>query len=193
MSSLPSFRMTEQAYLARERAAEYKSEYFNGEAYAMSGGSPDHAGIAMSLGTALSNRLRGRKPCRVFSSDLKVHIPATGSYAYPDVTVICSKPLLHPTDNHTVTNPTVLFEVLSPTTQTFDKTGKFSHYRRIDSLQAFVVVAWDTPRVEVYSRADAGRWILTEARGLDGVIRVESLDCELPLSEIYEAVEFPHA
>lgn len=191
MNTVPQLRMSAQEYLARERLAEYKSEYFNGEVYAMSGGSLDHAGLAGAVIGLLHARLRGRKPCRVFTSDLKVHVPATDSFAYPDVSVVCGKPELHPQSDHTVLNPTVVCEILSPSTQAFDRTGKFAHYRRIASLQEYVLVAWDAPRIEVYRRAEAGRWVLTEARGLDAIARIESLECELPLAEIYASVEFP--
>ena len=180
-------------YLAIERAAEFKSEFVNGEMLAMSGGTAPHARVATNLTIALGVRLRGGS-CSVFNSDLRVNVSATGLYTYPDITVVCGElRLADDGHNDTLFNPTVLVEVLSPSTEAYDRGAKFAHYQRIDSLREYVLVAQDRPRVERYTRrqeADPNEWLLTVATGLDSKLTLPALGLELPLAEIYDGVDF---
>src|SRR5947209_4150471 len=140
----PISRMTEDEYLARERVASSKSELVNGQAVAMAGASPRHNAIVRNLLLALGSRLRG-KPCQPYPSDLRVHVPATGLYAYPDVTIVCAPIEHHPKDEATVMNPRVIIEVLSAGTEAFDRGAKFAHYRSIASLRTYVLVGGEEP------------------------------------------------
>jgi Uma2 family endonuclease len=144
--------MSYAEYLAFEREAETKHEYVNGQVYAMAGGSTEHARLAMRLGAQLLQALAGR-PCEVFGSDLRVRILATGRSTYPDVTVICGRIDRAPDDEHAATNPMLIAEVLSDGTEGYDRGDKWRDYRRIASLQVYVLVSQAEPQVEVYRRA----------------------------------------
>jgi len=161
MSALPVETMTYAAYLALERGSEIKHEFVDGHVYAMSGGTPEHARLAIDLAYLLKRGLEGR-PCRVFSSDLRVRIEATRRATYPDLTVVCGPVDTSPDDPDAVTNPTVLVEVISETSERTDRIEKWAHYRRIPSLAAYVLVSQDEPRIESYRR-DGTRWIFEEA------------------------------
>jgi Uma2 family endonuclease len=175
-------RYTFAQYLVLEDSSNVKHEYFAGEIYGMAGGTPDHAAIAMSLGAALVESLRGR-PCRVFSSDLRVRVLATGLATYPDVTVVCG-PLEHdPESRTTVTNPLVVAEVLSDATEDYDRGDKLEHYRRIPSLRECVLVSHLRKEIEVWRRG-VGDWVVERA-GPGGSVHLESLDCDLAVDEIY--------
>jgi Uma2 family endonuclease len=172
--------MTEDEYLAAERIAADKHEYINGVVYAMAGGSQRQSLICASLIIALGTRLRGR-PCRVHTSDLRIHIPATGMYTYPDVTVVCGRPETHGKDPETVVNPTVILEVLSASTESYDRGAKASHYRTIPSLKAYALVAQDRRHVELVERID-DRWVITD---VTEVLAIGALGVDIPLDEIY--------
>ena len=161
MSALSVETMTYAEYLALERGAEIKHEFVDGHVYAMSGGTPEHARLASALTFLLMRALEGR-PCRVFSSDLRVRIEATRRTTYPDLTVVCGPVDTSPDDPDAVTNPTVLVEVISETSERTDRIEKWAHYRRIPSLAAYVLVSQDEPRIESYRR-DGTRWIFEEA------------------------------
>lgn len=180
--------LTPEEYLRIERAAEFKSEYFAGEMFAMAGGKPEHSLLKANVTIALGSRLRGR-PCRVYDSDLRVLVSATGLYTYPDATVVCGPLETH--DGDTGTNPTVLVEVLSDSTEIYDRTTKFDHYRKIASLREVLFVSQHQPIVERFSRSDDGSWNLTDARGLGASIELTSIGVSLPLAEVYDKVEFP--
>ncbi len=188
----PSF-YTPQEYLARERLAQSKSEYLDGRIHAMAGASRVHSLIAMNLGAELRQRLR-ESPCEVHGSDLRVLVDETGLFTYPDVTVVCGEPKFFERSKlDTLVNPKVIFEVLSPSTEAYDRGGKFGHYRRVASLREYVVVSQERMLVEWFCRGDDGAWVLREARGAEGVLRLDSLGCEVPLSGIYERVNFEEA
>lgn len=177
-------QFTFQEYLDLEARSQVKHEYLDGVAWALAGGSPDHTAIAANVIGLLTNALRER-PCRVFTSDLRVRVKATGLGTYPDVTVVCG-PLETDTDDpnaHTVVNPSVVVEVLSKSTEQYDRGEKLWHYQRIESLKEIVLLAHDEPRAEIWRR-DGARWTLDVRRASDRV-SLSSLDCELPLSEIY--------
>jgi len=157
-------RMTYAEYLAFETASESKHEYIHGEVFAMAGGTITHGALGMAVGAALSAALRDR-PCRVLSSDVRVRSKATGLATYPDVTVVCQKIEVDDEDKHGVLNPTLIVEVLSDSTEAYDRGAKAAHYRRIPSLREYVLVAQDEPRIEVYRRNERGKWELSsEAR-----------------------------
>jgi Uma2 family endonuclease len=175
-------RISADEYLERERRAETKSELVNGEIVAMAGGSPRHNAIAANIIFAIKARLAGRR-CMVFTSDQRVLVPATGLYTYPDVSVTCEKPQLDPKDEQSLVNPTALVEVLSTSTEAYDRGAKFAHYRTIPFLEEYMLVSQDTEQVEHYRRVDAKQWLLTEAKGQDAMVVV--LGVEVPLREIY--------
>jgi Uma2 family endonuclease len=162
-----------------------KHEFIDGHVWAMAGGSPAHAAIAVNIAALLREQVRGR-PCRVFSSDLRVRVLDTGLATYPDVTVVCEALETDPGDarGHTIVNPTLVVEVLSPSTEAYDRGEKLAHYERIAGLREIVLVAHDARRLEVWRRADDS-WTLEVTAG-DEVARVASVDVDLPLAEIYD-------
>jgi Uma2 family endonuclease len=189
MASQPKRYYTPEEYLALERAADYKSEYVAGEIFAMSGASEDHNTIAGNIFRLLGNQFQGR-PCRVYISDMRVQVAATGMYTYPDVVAVCGPREFAGAHRDTLLNPTVIVEVLSPSTEVYDRGAKFDHYWRLPSLAEYVLVAQDHMRVEHFARQGNG-WVLTIARTSDDILRLPALDATLPLAAIYENVEFP--
>jgi Uma2 family endonuclease len=183
---------TPDEYLALERKAEYKSEYINGQIYAMSGASREHNLIAFNLARELGTQLRGRQ-CEAYISDMRVKVSPTGIYTYPDVSAVCGEPIFDDVQRDTLTNPSVIIEVLSPSTEAYDRGLKFAHYRRLTSLTDYVLVAQDRLSVEHYVRqSDTGdQWVLTEISDVNGILRLTSISCDLPLQAIYEKVEIP--
>ena len=177
---------TEEEYLARERASLDRHEYVDRRIVAMAGGSPRHNFISANVAAVLRSLLGGR--CRAFSSDQRIFVPATGLYTYPDVAVVCGPPELHPRHPDTITNPRVVVEVLSKSTEAYDRGDKFSHYRTVPSLLGYLIVAQRERHIEHYRRVEVGRWELTEAVG-DGAITVPALDLVLPLGDVYAAVD----
>jgi Uma2 family endonuclease len=184
MTAAERLSLTEDEFLEMERASPVKHEFVNGEAWAMAGGSPRHGLLAMNIGIAVGSRLRG-KPCSPVSSDVRVHVPDTGLYTYPDVTVVCGPPEYHPKDRDAITNPRVVFEVLSRSTEDYDRGGKFEHYRRITTLAEYVVVSQRAPHILHYRRLDRGEWLLAEL-GPDDTLDLRALECTVPLAEIYD-------
>lgn len=187
MSSLPKTFLTEAEYLEQERRAEFKSEYYKGEVFAMAGVSRRHALIVLSIGAELRARLKGR-PCEVYMSDLRLRVSPTGLYTYPDVMVVCGSPQFAEAD--TLLNPSIIIEVLSDSTTDYDHGRKFLHYRNLPSLTDYLMVAQHTPHVEHYIRQPDNRWTLGEFRDLAQCVPLVSLDCVLPLSEIYYQIDF---
>jgi len=173
-------------YVAFERTAATKHEWVNGEVYAMAGGSPEHARLAMAVGAQLLAAL-GSRGCRVYSSDLRVRIAATGRATYPDVTVVCGKSERDPVDEDAVTNPTLIVEVLSPSTEQSDRGEKWQHYRRVGSLTAYVLIDSEAPHIEVYTRKGDG-WLLREA-GPGQTIELGVLDAKLETDVLYAGRE----
>ena len=190
MSSLPVRKLTPEEYLEIERQAEFKSEFYRGEMFAMSGAGRAHNLIANNIGGEARSRLRGR-PCEVYGSDMRARVSTTGPYTYPDATIACDKPQFVDDRGDTLLTPKVLFEVLSETTEKYDRGAKSNQYRQIESLQEYVLVSQSEPHVEVFQRCLDGKWLFSEARELLASITTESLGVTLPLSEIYLRVEFP--
>jgi Uma2 family endonuclease len=189
VSTASSRRITPQEYLAIERAAMTRSEYFGGEMFAMSGASWHHNLVKDNLAAELRQRLKDGR-CRVTTSDQRVKVDATGLYTYPDIVVVCEEPRFDDDVQDTLLNPRVVVEVLSDSTEKYDRGKKFSHYQRIAGLQEYVLVAQDEPVVERYVRQPAGGWLLTTVRGLDADFELTSVAATVPLREIYRGVTF---
>ncbi len=217
MSELPvepreRFFATPEEYLDWEAEATEKHEWIDGEVVplhrplvvdgevvAMAGGTNDHALIGMNVGGELRHRLKGSN-CRVYSSDLRVRTPSfrqkmgyRGLYTYPDVTVVCGKPEVEQLSKktETLTNPTLLVEVLSDSTDSHDRGTKFERYSEIESFREYVLISQDEQKVTVFLRRDNGDWKITRHYGLDAVARLDSVDADLPLAEVYAGVELP--
>ena len=187
MSALQQTYYTPEQYLEMDRKAELRSEYVNGEILAMAGASRVHNRITLNAGSMLTALLRG-SPCEPFTNDLRVAVSPT-RYAYPDVVVACGGPQFIDGQLDTLLNPTVIMEVLSPTTAGDDRSWKFAHYRRLETLSDYVMLSQFQPFIEHYTRQET-QWVLTEVAGLDAVLRLTSIGCDLPLTAIYERVEF---
>ena len=190
MSSVLEKLLTPQEYLARERRAEFKSEYFQGEMFAMAGASYAHTLIKDNFAGEARSLFKGG-PCRVLTSDMRVKIPATGLYTYPDVAIICDDPQFEDDTFDTLLNPKVLVEVLSDSTEKYDRGTKFRHYRKIPSLQEVVLIAQDRPMVERFVRQPEGDWLLTEFGEIGQDFAFATIPVKIPLAEIYRDVEFP--
>ena len=179
-----------ESYFEREDAAVCKSEYFDGEVVAMAGGaSPAHICITTNLTRLIGNQLEG-KPCEPFDSDMRVRVPECNAVFYPDLTVTCETPRFADTRLATLLNPTLIFEVLSPSTDRADRGIKFDCYRTLDPLNAYVLVYQDEPRLDLYTRQPDGAWQYETTKGPQATLRIESVACELRLADLYARVEF---
>ena len=182
-------RLTPDEYLEFERQSEFKHEYFDGEIFAMSGGTPQHSLVKTNVLGELRSLLKGH-PCTAYDSDLRVLVEATGLYTYPDASVFCDELRLESGWKDVAVNPTVLVEVLSSSSEAYDRGRKFGHYRQIPSLREYVLVWQDEPRVESFYKNDQGVWTLTEAAGMDAKLPLASLGVSLSLSEVFDKVVF---
>ncbi len=190
MAANPHPKITPEQYLEAERAAiGVKSEYYDGYIYAMAGASFAHGVITINLATALHNKI-ARRGCAVIANDLRTRVAYRGLYTYPDVVVICGKPQFIDGEHDTLTNPTLLIEVLSPSTEGYDRGFKSSQYRKIESLREYALVSQKEPRVEIYQRRENQQWLISEAAGLDSSIHLESVDCDLSLGDVYQNIVF---
>jgi Uma2 family endonuclease len=188
MSALPKKLYSPEEYLALERAAEYKSQYYGGEIFAMAGGSPRHNVILLNTGAELRAKLKGRN-CTVFPSEQRIKIPATGLFTYSDVSVVCGEPQID--DQDLLLNPILLVEVLSESTEGYDRGKKFEHYRKIPSLREYLLIAQDRCKIEQYVKQEDGRWaLLSEVSDLHDGVKLPSLNCELAVAEIYYQIKF---
>lgn len=191
MPSLAQPRSTPEHYLVLERRATERSEYVNGHIFAMAGASRQHNLITGNVFGELRAQLRGR-PCEAYINDMRVKVSATGLYTYPDVAALCGEPHFEDTHVDTLLNPSVIVEVLSNSTEAYDRGEKFAHYRRLESLTDYVLIAQDKIRVEQYVR-QGDQWVLSEISDLGGVVRLSAIGCEVALRDIYDKVEFPHS
>jgi Uma2 family endonuclease len=189
MSTVPKPYLTPEQYLARERAANFKSQFYRGEMFAMAGASREHNLIVGNIVGEIRNSLKSRD-CEVYPSDLRVKISSSGLYTYPDATVVCDDPQFEDDQMDTLTNPTVLFEVLSESTESYDRGNKFSQYRSITSLKEVVLITQDRLSVESFLRQDDGSWLLRETVSLAESADFASIGVSVPMSEIYRNVEF---
>lgn len=191
MSTVPKSLMTEAEYLAFERASEIRHEYWRGELFAMAGASESHNLASGNLFVAIQLSLRD-KPCRAYTHDMRVFAAESRSYVYPDIVVACPPIEFKDDKRDTLLNPHVVVEVLSPSTESYDRGRKFDFYRQSDSLRQYVLVEQDAPRVMSYIRqSDGVAWLLTPLEGLTAVLDFPTLGVSVPLSEIYRNVEFP--
>jgi Uma2 family endonuclease len=190
VTAIPKPKLSVAEYLARERAAEFKSEYYRGEMFAMAGASREHNTAKENLIVELGTRLKGT-PCRTFSSDQRVKVSATGLYTYPDIVVVCGKPEYDPLDPDTLVNPVAIIEVLSPATETYDRGAKFRQYQQLPSVQEYILVAQDEPVVERFVRQADGTWVLTVVTGLTGEVTFHTVTARIGLADIYNGVDFP--
>ena len=191
MSSQVKTRYTPEEYLALERRAQYKSEYFAGEIVALTGGSRWHNLIVTNVVRELSLQLKGGS-CLTFPSDMRVKVRSTGLYTYPDVTVVCGKAEFEDEQIDTLLNPTVIVEVLSKSTEGYDRGEKFGHYRKLESLMEYVLIAQRRHQIEHFLRQpDNQQWLLSEADHLEDAVQLPSIRCRLALAEVYDKVEIP--
>lgn len=191
MSAAPKPRkLTVEEYFARDEAAERRSEFFDGEMFQMAGASREHNVICRNLTGELYQRLKGSS-CQVFVADLRVKVDRTGLYTYPDLLIVCGEPEYAKENRDTLTNPRVVVEVLSDSTEKYDRTTKFRHYKALPSVQEYVLVSQDEPLVERYTRTPAGRWEQEDFVGLDATLTLAAVPAALPLADIFRGVEFP--
>lgn len=179
-------RYSTEEYLGLERRSETKSEFHDGQIFAMTGASREHNLINVNVSRELSRQLKGR-PCEAYAADMRVKAAESRSYHYPDFTVVCGMPRFEDDHFDTLLNPTLVIEVLSPSTESYDRGGKFASYRKIESLREYVLVAQEVPRIERFQRTAEG-WVLTEAEGLDATLTLDAIGCSLSLREVYEKV-----
>ena len=189
MSAPASQRLTPEEYLAFERASEAKHEFYDGQVFAMAGTSLNHARISKNIVKSVDSQSTSTG-CEAFSGDIRVKVSARGFYTYPDIVTVCGTPELEDSVLDTLLNPKVIFEVLSPSTESYDRGRKFALYQGLDTLTDYVLVSQDTCRVEHYEREDAGHWRLAVHDSIDQSLQVRSVGCEIPLREIYDRVEF---
>jgi Uma2 family endonuclease len=189
MASLPRQRFSPEEYLALERKAEYKNEFLDGEIIAMTGASEAHNLIVVNIVTALAGQLKTR-PCKVYSSDMRVDLRERGFYAYPDVIVVCGESKLRDGEMDNLLNPTVIIEVLSKSTEDYDRGRKFVKYRAIESLVEYVLIAQDRVHVEQYVRQANGEWVLSETDELTQTMSLGSVECSIRLVDVYDKVTF---
>ena len=189
MSTVAKPFYTFEQYLALERAQEYRSEYFAGEIFAMAGGTENHSLVASNVNRILGQQLRDR-PCKVYTGDMRIKVQATGLTTYPDISSLCGKAEFLDELHDTLLNPQLIVEVLSPSTESYDRGKKFEHYRKIESLQDYVLISQDRMLVECFTRDSDGSWSMRDASAAGQSIRLSSLDCDLPLDEVYAKVEF---
>ena len=188
MSAVPKL-ITPEQYLVQERAAAFKSEFLRGEVFAMAGGSPNHSLMAANFVGACWQSLKG-KPYMVFNSDLRVKVNVSGLYTYPDASIVCGELQFDDAQKDTVSNPLVLVEVLSESTEKYDRGAKSGHYRQIASLQEIVLSSQDEPLVERFTRQANGGWLLIESRELSDEVQLESVGISITMSELYRGVAF---
>jgi Uma2 family endonuclease len=190
MAANPERRYTLEEYLELDRTSEERLEFWDGEVFCMSGGSEEHDEIETNLLAFLKPRLRARD-CRVFSSNMRIKVPSAPPYRYADFSALCGEAQFVEVGGvDALTNPTLIVEVLSPSTETYDRVDKFTHYKSIPTFREYLLVAQHRPHVTHLFKQDDGTWIHSEANALDSTIKLTSLDCDLPLSEIYSGVSF---
>ena len=188
MSSQRKTLISPEDYLTIERKSEVKHEYFAGEMFAMVGASKRHNLITANIIRVLGNQLLNR-PCNVYPSDMRVKISATGKYTYPDVVVACEEERFDDAENDTLLNPVVIIEVLSDSTEAYDRGKKFEHYQSIESLTEYLLVAQDPYRIEQYIRQSNREWRYSEYHNAEDIVKVNVISCDLTLSDVYAKVE----
>lgn len=189
MTAALKTKLTASEYLAIERQAEFKSEFYNGEMFAMAGASPRHNFIRENLSVEIGSRLKGSS-CRAVSSDQRVHVSRTGLYTYPDLLIVCGSPELDPADDHSIINPVAIVEVLSPSTEKYDRGAKFRNYQQIPSLMEYILVAQDEAVIERFVRQTDGSWGLISFVGPEATLAFTTVPVQIELKDIYAGVSF---
>jgi len=192
MASHPVTKLTEAEYLALDRAAEIRSEYVDGEMFAMSCGSMKHARLHRNISGELYAALRGTK-CEAVGPDLRVRVAATSMYTYPDIAIICGEPVLYGDQNDILVNPTAIVEVLSPSTEKYDRGKKFHNYRLIESLKDYILINQDEVLIEQFVRGEGDSWTLHDYRHLTDALKIESVGVSILLQNIYDRVDLSAA
>jgi Uma2 family endonuclease len=191
MSSQRTTFVSPEEYLAQERLAERKSEYFQGEIFAMSGASRPHVRIVANVLIDLGQQLKG-KACRISASDLRLRVTPAGLYTYPDVMVVCGEDQVADDQKDTILNPVLIVEVLSESTREYDRGRKFQHYRTLPSLIEYLTIEQDEPRIEHWTRQRENHWDFVAFDDLAQSIQLTSIGCVLPLAEVYDRIEWAH-
>lgn len=192
MSAIPKTKLTPIEYLEFERKSEERHEYFDGEIFAMSGAKRNHNKIVGNLSGLVWQHLKG-KDCEFYPTDMRVFVPQTGLYTYLDLVVVCGEPQFQDDVFDTLLNPVLLIEVLSDSTESYDRGKKFQHYRSVESLREYVLVAQNEARIEKYVKTGDGFWLLSEAVGLESEIGFESIECRIRLAEVFDKIDFSAA
>ncbi len=190
MQAHPGHDLTEKECLRLERQAETKSEYWNGQVYALAGASERHTIIVANTLTLFVMQFKGRA-CTAHASDLRVKVMPSGLYTYPDIVIICGRAQFEDRHRDTLLNPSAIIEVLSPSTEAYDRGTKFEHYRALDSLSDYLLVSQESPTVEHFERQPDDRWLLSTYKGTAAVAQIASIGCSLPLIDIFDKVEWP--
>lgn len=188
MLKKPTVSLTPEEYLAAERKAEHKSELIDGAVVAMPGASRRHNLIAVNLTREISLQLKGR-PCEEYASGMRVRVPSASLYTYPDVAVVCGEPQFEDDQVDTLLNPTLIVEVLSESTETFDRGKKFDTYRTIESLAEYILVSQHEYRIEQHTKQADGRWLLSDYHSLHDAVVLTSIQCKLALREVYDKIK----
>ena len=189
MSAVPKPKMTTAEYLAKERQTEFKSEFYKGEVFAMAGGSREHYRVKENLVGELFTWLKG-SDCQNYSSDQRVLVEATGLYTYPDIVIVCGPSTYDPLDRDTLTSPVAIIEVLSPSTERYERGAKFRNYQQIPSLTEYILVPQDEPVCERFVRQSDGSWALVSFVGLTAVLALTSVPVQIPLADVYSGIIF---
>ena len=191
MSALPQRKyISPEEYLAAERESLEKHEYFGGKIFQMAGASDEHNTISGNAFASLHFQLK-KRPCKSYQSDMRVHIPKTGLFTYPDIAVVCGKPVFLPDGQlDTLTNPILIIEVLSASTEGYDKGVKFDNYRSLESLREYVLISQDAKRIICYTKQSNESWVLMDFIGDKTEIELSSIECTLTMDDIYDKVDF---
>jgi Uma2 family endonuclease len=190
VSTQPKTFLTPEQYLAIEREAKYKSEYYQGEMFAMAGAGWVHNRLVANLIGGFYRQPQ-QSPCQACPSDMRVRVSATGLYTYPDVVVVCGDPQFLDERRDTLLNPSLLIEVLSPSTEAYDRGRKSEHYRSIESLREYLLVASDHVHAELFTRQPDGRWLFASANRLEDSLDLQSLGYRLALADLYASIDLP--
>lgn len=187
MEALKKQLISVNEYLEQENKSDTKYEYYNGETFAMAGASFAHNLLVSNLIVTLTNQLRSKKKCKALPSDLRIKTPS-GLYTYPDVSIICGKEIYDTQDKKTIINPTVIIEVLSDSTEKYDRGEKFSFYRKIESLKSYALINHKAPKIEMFSKNENNLWYLSETTETETSVIIPSIECTLNLEEVYYEV-----
>jgi len=191
MSTVPKRRITPQEYLTIERAAPYRSEFYDGEMFAMAGATEQHSLAKDNFAREAGNALKDG-PCRVVTSDMRVKISPKGLYVYPDVVIYCGEAEFEDNVRDTLLNPQIIVEVLSDSTEGYDRGNKFKSYRKLPSLREYILISQSGPSVERHVPQEGSKsWLMTPFDGLEAVFSFASIPVQIPLAEIYRGVQFP--